>query len=164
MVATRRNKRRLLWAACVAAAAGTAACLYGAIFLGPASEPVTPTPPSIHAAGMSRPALGPLADYAVIWQKNFRPPPPAPTQASAPGGGPPAPPGPHLLGVTLIGTASDATASFGLFREATGQIKCIGVGQTVGGARVIRITDGAATVQFGNEIITLTVVKSRGKQ
>ena len=156
--------RRLLWAACGAAVAGIAACLYAVIFLGPVEEPVAPPPPAIQAAGAGRSALGPLADYAVIWQKNFRPPPPAPQQASAPGGQSlSAPPGRHLLSITLVGTASDATAPYGLFRESSGQVRCIGVGQTIGGAEVVRISDGSATVKFGGETITLTVVKNQGK-
>ena len=163
MVTTRQNIRRLLWVACGAATAGIAACVYITLFPGPAEDPVKPPPPALQAAAVGQAALGPIADYAVIWQKNFRPPPAAASQATGPAQAPPGVPIQQVLGITLVGTASDRTAPFGLFREASGQIKCVGIGQKIGEAEVVAIADGAATVRFGGQTIRLTVVKGPGK-
>ncbi|MCX5682420.1 MAG: hypothetical protein NT049_01890 [Planctomycetota bacterium] len=159
--------RRLLWAAGGTALAGIAACIYAVVFLGPAEEAVQPPPPAVQATAMSRTSLAPLADYAVIWQKNFRPPPPTPAiTAQAPPGAtaPPSPQLQNIKNITLVGTASDLKAPFGLFREAGGQVKCITVGQTIGGATVVAISDGAATLKFGGETFKLTVVKGQGSK
>ena len=150
--------RRLLWAAAVLPMVGMIACAAGLVLLMPKDETE-----AIRAAALSkRPVLdnrapsapvGPLLDYAVIWQRNLRQP-----LVDAPPSGP-APVA--ALNIVLLGTAIEPGRAVGIFRDANGQTKWVQVGQTFGGARVAAIVEGAATLEFNGGTVTLTVAKGR---
>jgi hypothetical protein len=150
--------RRILWAAAAAAVAGMAVCLYSLIFMMPGEDVAAleaasqgPRPePGVRQAPVE---VAPLSAYAAVWHRNLRQPL---------GDGPAASPAAKaVLSVPLIGTAVDPGHSTGMFRDAAGKVRWVGVGEMIGGAKVMAIQEGSATVEFGGEKVTLSVTKGQ---
>jgi len=107
----------------------------------------------------ARPAVGPLADYTVIYRRNLLRPlyDPKPVVKVA------AKPKPPKLPVTLVGTVLEPGFSYGMFKTKDGRTKFVRVGQAVEGAELLAITDKEATVKFGGREIVLKVQKTQMK-
>ncbi len=107
----------------------------------------------------ARPAAGPLADYAVIYQRDLLRPlyDPKPVVKVTPK------PQPPKLPVTLVGTVLEPGFSYGMFKTRDGRTKFVRVGQAVEGAELLAITDNEATVKFGGREIVLKVQKTQMK-
>ena len=159
---TYRGRRRLLWTVNVALGALSAACV--AFALAAPLEVGVPEAPEAKAASSAEAAKDaapePLLSYAVIYQRDLRKPLFPPTVVETPR---PAPAKP-ALGVQLLGTAVDPGHTYGFFRDRTGETKIISVGETVDGAEVTAITDGAATVKYHGEVLTLRVPAEGGEE
>jgi hypothetical protein len=156
---SRRTSRRLLWVLALAPLVGVAVCVYSVASQLPQDESAAMEAaaqakrPNL-AAPVTVEAMGPLSDYAAIWQRNLRQPLVDVAVVAAPKA---------ALNVTLIGTAVEPGDSSGIFRDAAGQVHWVKVGQTIGGAKVTAIDETSATLEFGGAPVTLTITKGQGR-
>lgn len=155
---TLRRQRQLLWflnaaLAVAVAAAAVALCrpLRVEVLMGPASA-ATDTPDT-----QPVPSVGPLAEYAVIAERDLRRPleDPKPIEAAAPA--------PPKLSVQLLGTVIEPSSSLALLRTAGGQSKFLSVGDCLEGATVKAIGTNEATVEFAGQVVTLRVLREEGR-
>jgi len=159
---TFRGRKRLLWTVNVALGALTAASVAFAL-AAPLEVGVPQLVEAKAASGVDAAkdaAPDPLLSYAVIYQRDLRKPlfPPKVVEAPRPAAAKPA------LGVQLVGTAVEPGHTYGFFRDRSGETKLISVGETVDGAEVTAITDGAATVKYHGDLITLRVPEEGGEE
>jgi hypothetical protein len=148
---TERNRRRWLWganAALVLAILGTGLAALAPLEA-PAPSKAAPGPAAAQAAPEER--VEPFEAYAAICQRNLLEPlfdaPPAPAAAAA------------MPGVRLMGTAIEPGFCYGLFRNALGEPKMVGVGESIEGAEVVAVAEQSVTLKFGGRTITLPVEK-----
>lgn len=151
-----RTRRNILMGAVALLATVIVAALAATIFLPPKVK--VPERPGASAAPkdmhQDRKAE-PLSAYAVIWQRELRKPlfPPKDPAAVVSSASRPA------LALQLIGTAVESGHTFGLFIDRSGQVRTGSVGDTIEGAEIKSITDGAAIVKYFGSDVTLRVAK-----
>lgn len=151
-----RDQKRLLWMLNLALGLGVALSAY-ALGVRPLSvrEPL-PAQGTLapHQTSRQKP-LQPLTAYAVISSRNLRKPlfdlEPAVEAASKP-----------KLNLTLTGTVIDPGLICALLRDGSGQTKLVSVGESIGGAQLMAVTEDSATLQYGGELVTLKLQKPEG--
>ena len=118
--------------------------------------------PSPTGTGGKAPSTAPAAavqklrsrsDYAVIYQKSLRQPLYDAAASAAPT---------PQLNLKLIGTMLEPDFTRGLFVTGSGEQKLVAVGESVDGAEVLAIKDGAVTVNYAGQQVVLTVQKKEG--
>jgi len=68
-------------------------------------------------------------------------------------------PSPAPLAIKLVGTIVESGHSRAAFVEPDGKTRLVGVGQTCGGAQVLRIETDSVTVRYLDKELTLAVPK-----
>lgn len=150
-----KTRRRLLWAANLSLLAATvASTLVLAISPLATNGPARKNSPDESRVNLEpKHGVRPLEEYVVIYGRDFRKPlydikPTPPTE----------PPKPKLT-LTLTGTAVEPGYTFATFQTGSGESKLVGLGETIAGAEVVKITADSVTVSFNGELITLKVSK-----
>jgi hypothetical protein len=158
---TQRDRKRLVIAANASLAVALIACLAWAIL--PANVDISP-----QTGGLSTAPAGPMRaesplsanDYSIIYQIDLRqplvdPPPaaaPAPTQAQV------------TVPVRLVGTVVEPGFSYAMLRNSAGEVKTVGVGESVDGVEVVSIVPGSAVVRYSGQTATLKVEVEENKR
>ena len=159
---TARRINILLWLLAVLFTGGTIVAAAWAV-LGPYAD-LTARPPQARGVAPATPAPSdpPLAAFAAVWDRELGqpldpldPPPVAPpTQPAAAATDPPPPP------VKLIGTVLEPNYSMAVFARADGRPELRAVGETAGGAEVLRIEADAVTVRYNGQPVVLRVERA----
>ena len=159
MVTALRKRRRILILVNLLLSATLVATGYALVFV-PIDEPVEQQNSGKKSAEISElmdPAARPLSTYAVIYKRQLRKPlfdPKSKTVAGAKA----APPKPKLT-VTLTGTVIEPGFTYAMLRGKSGEVKFVGIGQTIDNAEVTAVGANSATVKFHGDSITLKVKK-----
>ena len=147
-----RVQRRLLTACAVVLAGGYLAVVL--ILALPLDLPqVRATTTAVSASQPGARAAVPLEGYAVIWQRDLQRLLYDPKQAV---------PAPPKLNVQLLGTATDPSFTYAIFRTASGDSKLVRIGQEIDGATVVEVTADSATLRQGDRQFHLSVVRKEG--
>ena len=154
-----RSRKRLLWA--VNAVLAAAVSLAAAVMIWPLDE-AAPSASWEEPAAITRTAgtqIEPMSKYAAIHRRDLRKPlfDVVPTTSAKTRTLPP-------LKVRLTGTAVEEGFSLAMFHTASGELKMVGVGESIEGAEVISITDRSVTLRYGERPVTLTIEKGRAKR
>lgn len=158
---TLRTRKRVLLAVNVLLAAGLVCTAWAMAFGAPLAQ--VDDPPAAegagqhpHAAKPNSSALGPLEQYAAIYQRDLRQvlfDPPAIAARPAPK---------PKMPITLEGTAVEPGHSVAFIRTKSGHTKILRPGQTVDGVEILEILDQSVTVRFNGEVTTLTLSRDEG--
>jgi hypothetical protein len=149
--------RSTLWLTTALGAAGAIAALFAAFSLPlqtpePSSSTLSRTPTSAPAAAIA--SLPPLESFEPAWRLPLRrplvdPPPTTPALPAAAAAKPAAPP------VRLVGTIIDARHPRGVFVTGLATVEVKGVGESVGGAKILAVDDNTATLAYNDDTVTL---------
>ena len=155
----------MLWGSSATCGAAALATVLAAAFVQPdQAEPKPESPHPAGAADVARDSKLAIGDFAPVMDMDLRRPlvdqPPPPTAAVHSDDVPPAPPPPPSF--RLAGTIIESGHCMALFTTSTGKTEVKQIGEEMEGAKLLSITDDAATLRWNGREIVVAVDRPAG--